>query len=161
MEEPLKVATFTVHATADQSARWKRAAEVEGYASVGGWASRALDAYLRQRLAAGAPVPLCWSRGRVRAMLQDGAMHDLKGWIAPPFGFYRGSAAGKISSGTKAFTLCYLPTGRRLGTFKYAAHAKALASDLARVWVRWDGAGAEPPSQDLAPIVARHRQEAK
>lgn len=40
----MKVASFTVHASADQSARWKRAAEAEGYASVGTWASRALDA---------------------------------------------------------------------------------------------------------------------
>ena len=157
----MKVASFTVHATAEQSARWKRAAEAEGFASVGMWASRALDAYLKQRLAAGAPVPLAWARGRVRAVLQDGSVYDLRGWLAPPFGFYRGNAAGRVPGGTKAFSLVYLPTGRLLGTFRYAAHCKALASDLARVWVRWDGAGAEPPSQDPAPIVARHLSEAK
>lgn len=157
----MKTATFTVHATADQSARWKRAAEAEGYASVGTWAARALDAYLKLRLAAGAPVPLAWARGRVRAVLLDGSTHGLKGWVAPPFGFFRGSAAGRVPSGTKSFTLCYLPTGRLLGTFRYAAHCKALASDLARVWVRWDGAGAEPPSQDPTPIVARHLRDAK
>lgn len=157
----MKVASFTVKATAGQSARWKQTAEAEGYASVGAWASRALDAYLKQRLAAGAPVPLSWSWGQVRAVLQDGTAHEVRGWIAPPFGFYRGSAAGKIPRGTKAFTLVYLPSGRLLGTFKYAAHCKALASDLARVWVRWDGTGAEPPSQDPGPIVAQHRNEAK
>lgn len=157
----MKVASFTVHATADQSARWKRAAEAEGYASVGSWASRALDAYLKSRLAAGAPVPLSWSWGRVRVTLQDGSMQEVRGWIAPPFGFFRGKATGKVPSGTKAFSLVYTPTGRLLGTFKFAAHCKSLASDLARVWVRWDGAGAEPPSQDPRPIVARHLSEAK
>ena len=155
----VKVASFTVHATADQSARWKRAADAEGYASVGAWASRALDNYLKQRLAAGAPVPLSWSWGTVRALLQDGAVHEFRGWIAPPFGFYRGKAAGKVPGGTKAFTLCYTPTGRLLGTFRYASHCKALASDLARLWVRYGGT--EPPSQDPAPIVARHLSEAK
>lgn len=157
----MKTATFTVHATADQSARWKRAAEAEGYASVGSWASRALDAYLKQRIAAGAPVPLSWSWGAVRAVLQDGTAREVRGWIAPPFGFYRGSGDGKIRRGTKVFTLVYTPTGRLLGTFRYASHCKALASDLARTWVRWDGAGAEPPSQDPRPIVARHLSEAK
>lgn len=158
----MKVASFTVHATAEQSARWKRGAEAEGFASVGRWASRALDAYLKQRLAAGAPVPLAWARGRVRAVLLDGNAYDLRGWIAPPFGFFHGTAAGPIGHGsTHLYTLAYLPTGRLLGTFRYAAHCKALASDLARVWVRWDGAGAEPPSQDPAPIVARHLSEAK
>ena len=155
----MKVASFTVHATADQSARWKRASTAEGYASVGGWASRALDSYLKQRLAAGAPVPLSWSWGQVRALLQDGTIHEFRGWIAPPFGFYRGMAAGKVPSGTKAFTLCYLPSGRTLGTFRYASHAKALACDLARLWVRYGGA--EPPSQDAAPIVERHLDQAK
>jgi len=157
----VKTATFTVHATTDQSARWKRAAEAEGYASVGTWASRALDSYLKQRLVAGAPVPLAWGRGRVRAVLQDGPC-DLRGLISPPFGIFHGSMAGPLRWGsTHAYSLVYLPSGRLLGTFRYAAHCKALASDLARVWVRWDGAGAEPPSQDSAPIVARHLSEAK
>lgn len=158
----MKVATFTLHATADQSARWKRAAEAEGYASVGTWASRALDAYLKLRLTAGAPVPLAWARGRVRAVLDDGQVHQLRGLISPPFGLFHGSAAGPLSWGsTHRYTLCYTPSGRLLATFRYAAHCKALASDLARVWVRWDGAGAEPPSQEPRPIVARHLTEAK
>ncbi len=158
----LKTASFTLHATTDQSARWKRAAEAEGYGSVGGWASRALDAYLKQRLAAGAPVPLAWCRGFVRAVLDDGNTYNLRGWIGRPFGYFHGSAAGPIPHGsTHLYTLAYTPTGRLIGTFRTAAHARALASDLARVWVRWDGAGAEPPSQDAAPIVARHLLEAK
>jgi hypothetical protein len=158
----VKVASFTVKATVDQSARWKRAAEAEGYASVGGWASRALDAYLKQRLAAGAPVPLAWYHGNVRAVLDDGKVYQIRGWIAPPFGLFHGSASGPIPHGsTQRYALVYTPAGRILGTFRTAAHCKALASDLARIWVRWDGTGAEPLSQDLAPIVARHLNEAK
>jgi hypothetical protein len=122
----VKVASFTVKATAAQSARWKQTAEAEGYASVGAWASRALDAYLKQRLAAGAPVPLSWSWGMVRAVVQDGTTREVRGWIAPPFGFYRGAADGVLKRGTKTFTLVYTPTGRLLGTFMYAAHCKAL-----------------------------------
>lgn len=156
----MKVAHFTVKATAGQSARWKRAAEAEGYASVGAWAAPALDAYLKQRLAAGAPVPLAWARGTVRAVLQDGNTHDLLGWIAPPFGFFPGRADSPRWR-CHLFTLVYTPTGRVLATFRTAAHCKALASDLARLWVRWDGTGAEPPSQDPGPTMAQYRSEAK
>ena len=158
----MKVASFTVRATMAQSVRWKRAAESEGYASVGSWAALALDAYLKQRLAAGAPVPLAWYHGTVRAVLDDGKVYQLRGWISPPFGLFHGSAAGPIPHGsTQRYALVYTPAGRILGTFRTAAHCKALASDLARVWVRWDGAGAEPPSQDPGAIVARHLREAK
>ncbi len=45
----MKVATFTVRATMQQSIRWKQAAEAEGCASVGSWAALALDAYLKAR----------------------------------------------------------------------------------------------------------------
>src|SRR5215208_7053331 len=59
----MRVASFTVHGTAEQSARWKRAAEAEGFASVGAWAAPALDAYLKARARAGRPLPLYWRRG--------------------------------------------------------------------------------------------------
>ena len=73
----LKVAAFTVHATALQSARWKQAAEAEGYASIGGWAAMALDAYLENRKQAGKPLPMFWSRGHFRVRLEDGGELDL------------------------------------------------------------------------------------
>jgi hypothetical protein len=156
----VKVATFTVHATAAQSARWKRAAESEGLASVGNWLARAADAHLELRARAGLPLPLAWAKGRFSALL-DGELREVRGWVAPPFGLFPGSAAGPKAVGTHLYTLCYTPTGRLLGTFRTAGHCKALASDLARVWVRWSGTGAEPPSQDPRPIVARHLSEAK
>lgn len=158
----MKVASFHVRATQAQSIRWKRAADAEGLASVGNWLARAADAHLELRARAGLPIPLAWCRGSVRAVLEDGNTYTLRGWIAPPFGLFRGSAAGPIPHGsTHLYTLAYTPTGRLLGTFRTAGHCKALASDLARVWVRWDGAGAEPPSQNPGGIVARYLSEAK
>jgi hypothetical protein len=153
----VKVASFHVRATMAQSERWKRAADSAGV-SVGVWIARAVDAHLELRARAGLPLPLAWAKGRFSALL-DGELRELRGWVAPPFGFFRGNAAGPKAVGAHLYTLCYTPTGRLLATFRYAAHAKALASDLARLWVRYGGA--EPPSQDPAPIVARHLEEAK
>lgn len=104
----------------------ERAAEAEGYASVGAWASRALDAYLKQRLAAGAPVPLARHHGTVRVLLEDGEVHQIREWIAPPFGLFHGSASGPIPHGsTQRYALVYTPTGRILGTFRTAAHLQS------------------------------------
>jgi hypothetical protein len=156
----VKVASFHVRATQAQSERWKRAADSAGV-GVGNWLAQAADAHLELRARAGLPLPLAWTRGRFSVLL-DGELREIRGWIAPPFAFFHGSAAGLIPHGsTHRYTLAYTPTGRLLATFRYAAHCKALASDLARVWVRWDGAGAEPPSRDPRPIVARHLSEAK
>jgi hypothetical protein len=156
----IKTASFHVRATEAQSVRWKRAADSEGLASVGNWLARAADAHLELRARAGLPLPLAWAKGRFPALL-DGELRELRGWVAPPFGFFRGNATGPKAVGAQLYTLAYTPTGRLLATFRYAAHCKALASDLARTWVRWDGARAEPPSRDSAPIVARHLSEAK
>ena len=51
----MKTASFTVHATAEQSIRWKRAADAEGHRSAGTWLAAATDAYLRVR-ASGNPA---------------------------------------------------------------------------------------------------------
>ncbi len=59
----MKVASFTGRATVQQSARWKQAAESEGFQSAGAWLAGAADAYLKIRAKAGLPVlPLvaCW-----------------------------------------------------------------------------------------------------
>lgn len=65
----LRIASITVHATAAQSARWKQAAEAEGFHSAGAWLACAADAYLKARARAGAPVPLAWRRGTFKATL--------------------------------------------------------------------------------------------
>jgi hypothetical protein len=154
----VKVASFHVRATQAQSIRWKRAAESEALASVGNWLARAADAHLELRARAGLPLPLAWAKGRFTALL-DGVPREVRGWVAPPFGLFRGNAAGPKAVGAHLYTLAYAPTGRLLATFRYASHCKSLAADLARTWVRHGGA--EPPSQDPRPIVARHLEEAK
>jgi hypothetical protein len=82
----LKVASFTLHGSMPQSIAWKRAAEGEGFRSVGAWAAQALDAYLAHRARAGHPVPLAWSYGRFIVELLDGRFIEVSGMVSPPFG---------------------------------------------------------------------------
>jgi hypothetical protein len=53
----VKTAAFTVHATEQQSARWKMAAAAGDYSSVGSWLAQAADTYLRQLAKSGLPRP--------------------------------------------------------------------------------------------------------
>lgn len=152
----LKVASFHIRGTMAQSARWKQASEAEGYASIGAWAADALDAYLEARKQAGKPLPLFWSKGRFRVRLEDGSEPELYGWIARPFGIYRGSSSGPLYMGCHTYTLAYLPDQRIVATFRYARHCKALASELARLWVRWGGS---EPAEDPGALIERHRRE--
>jgi hypothetical protein len=147
----VKVATFTVHATAQQSARWKQAAEGEGFPSVGAWLAGAADAYLKVRARAGIPVPLAWRKGLFRIRLEDGELVLVKGHVSPPFGVFAGTPAELARyPGRKRFTLVYTPSVRVLGTLASFAHCKALASELARLWYRGDGA---EPSGNPAPVL--------
>lgn len=152
----LKVASFTVRATMAQSVRWKQAAEAEGHASVGTWLAEAVDAHLEARTRAGKPLPLFWSHGRFRVRLEDGTEPEMRGWIARPFGIFRGTDAGPRGRGSHAFALVYLPFGRIVASFRYARHCKSLASELARLWVRWGG---KEPTEDPAPLLQRFQRE--
>jgi hypothetical protein len=156
LDSGLKVAQFTVQATVGQSARWKMAAESAGHRSVGTWIAVAIEAYLKARATAGAPIPLSWHRGHFKALLLDGSTPTLRGAISPPFGIYRGTAAGPRQG---PFVLVYVPTARILATLHYAGQCKALAAELARVWVRWDGSGGTEPRQDPEPVLDRFRRE--
>jgi hypothetical protein len=143
----LKTASFTVRATERQSIRWKRAAEGAGHASVGTWLAEAVDAHLYAMQRAGKPVPLYRERGsRFRVMFQGGEI-EVKGWTALPFGIFRGSAAGLAPRSWRSYSLVYVPAGRVLATLRAAKQCRALASDLARLWVRWGG---NEPSEDPA-----------
>jgi hypothetical protein len=93
----VKVATFTLRASVHRSARWKQASEREGFASVGSWAARALDAYLQARARAGRPIPLSWHKGAFRVVL-DGTEATLQGMVSPPFAYYRGSSHGRTGT---------------------------------------------------------------
>jgi hypothetical protein len=150
MRSDLKVANFTVGATQEQSIRWKRAAEAESFRSVGAWASRALDAYLRVRAKAGLPTPLSWHLGTFLVVLMDGQEVRVRGTVSPPFATYRGTDQGP--DGNNRYTLTHLPSKRVIATLKTARQARALASELAPLYVR-DEAGA-------SAIVERHRREA-
>ena len=157
MPSSLKTASYTVRATERQAARWRRAADGAGHASVGTWLAEAADAHLYALQRAGNPVPLSWARGSFRAPFLGGVEVEVKGWLAPPFGIFRGSAAGVTPRGYRAYSLVYVPAGRLLATLRSAKQCRHLASDLARLWVRWGGS---EPSEDPAPVLDRHTREA-
>lgn len=137
----MKTASFTVHATAQQSARWKQAAEGEGFPSVGAWLAGAADAYLKVRARAGLPIPLAWRKGVFRVELDGGEVVTVRGHLSPPFGSFEGTPEGPARyRGRKRHTLVYVPSKRVLATLRSFANCKALASELARLWYRGDGA---------------------
>jgi hypothetical protein len=151
----LKVASFTVHATAEQSIRWKRAAEAEGHRSAGTWLAAAADAYLKVRAKAGLPLPLAWRRhGRFTVRLESGEEVTIRGQVSPPFAAYQGNAGGQSRS-CHFYTLVYTPDGRIIATLRTFRQAKALAAELAAVLLRGD----PPPPAER--IVERHEREAK
>ncbi|HZF10803.1 MAG TPA: hypothetical protein VFE33_18600 [Thermoanaerobaculia bacterium] len=151
----LKMAHFTVAANAEQSARWKMAAESAGHRAVGTWLAEAADLYMRVRARAGLPIALSWRRGgRFRVVLMDGQEVELRGTVSPPFGIFLGDSAGPSYEGCKAYSLVYLPERRILATFRYASKARSLASEIAPALLR----GLSPP--DPEGIVERYRREA-
>lgn len=152
----MKVATFTVRATAGQSARWKQAAEAYGHASVGTWLAEAADAHLDGLRRAGKPLPLAWRHGRFSVHLEGGETVALPGFVSPPFGAFRGTAEGPGFRACGRYTLVYMPQNRILATFRTYGHCKALASSLSRLWVRWGG---REPAEDPAPLVQRFCRE--
>jgi hypothetical protein len=153
----VKVATFSVRATMAQSVAWKHAADAEGFPSCGAWLSRAADAYLRLRAKAGLPLPLAWRHGRLRVTLEDGSEPEVKGWVAPPFGYFHGTPDGPISWGrTKFYSLVYLPRRRLVATFRYAKECRMLGAELASVYARSDGEG----DIRAGPLIERHEREA-
>lgn len=143
----MKTAAFTLRATERQSLAWKRAADAEGFPSVGAWAALALDAYLKVRAKAGLPIPLAWRLGFFRARLVDGRDAELRGKVSPPFGIFQGSGHGPDRNALR--TLVYLPTGAIIATLRTSRQCRTLASELAPVLLR----GELPAPR---PIVERH-----
>jgi hypothetical protein len=148
----LKVASFTVKATAAQSARWKQAAEAEGYASAGAWLADAADAYLKARARAGRPIPLAWRKGPVPVILDGEREVILRGYLSPPFGTFRGDAKGP-KPGHHFHSLVLLADRRIVATLRTYAQVRALAAELAPVLLR-----GELP--DPRPLIERHVNEA-
>jgi hypothetical protein len=152
----LKVATFTVRADVRQSARWKQSAEAEGFQNVGAWLARAADAYMKARAAASLPISLSWRAGVFSMLLAHGETVRVQGKMAPPFAYYEGTEAEVYEGrGRRRYTLLFIPSGRPLATLLHARDCKALAAELARSWVRWDGQSREPPGEDQGQVLSR------
>ena len=134
----MKVATYTVHADAQQSVRWNVAAQGENFKSTGAWLARAADAYLRVRAKAGQPVPLAWSKGTFSVQLMDGRTIQVSGMVSPPFAYFRGTSHG--TERNKGRSLVHLASGRIIATLRRSAQARALAADL----------GPRPPARRAA-----------
>lgn len=152
----LKTASFHVRATEKQSIRWKRAADAEGYASVGSWLADAADRHLEAVARAGKPLPLAWRKGKFPVHLEGGETVTLRGFVSPPFGAFRGTAAGPGVQACHRYTLVYVPQGRILATFRTFGQCRGLASELARLWVRWGGS---EPAEDPALLLQRFQRE--
>ncbi|HXU29332.1 MAG TPA: hypothetical protein VN851_02040, partial [Thermoanaerobaculia bacterium] len=141
--------SFTVRATMAQSIAWKRAAEAEGFRSVGAWIAGAVDAYLRARARAGRPLPLAWRYGRFLVALESGEAAVVSGMASPPFGYFEGSAQGADRNHRR--TLVHMPSGKIIATLRTAGQCRTLAAELAPAYAR-DEATA-------AGIVHRHQLE--
>ncbi len=153
----MKTAAFTVRATEKQSLRWKRAASAEGHAAVGTWAAEALDKHLDAVARAGRPIPLAWTRfGLFTVRLMDGREIQVTGRTSPPFGILRGTPKGPGAKGCQRHSLVFIPAARILATMRTEAQCKALASELARLWVRWGGS---EPIEDPRPAIDRAQRE--
>ncbi len=146
----MKVASFTVGATLDQSARWKMAAEADGHRSVGTWLAMAADLYLKVRARAGRPIPLAWHRGHFRVLLADGSEIAVRGMSSPPFGYFEGTQESPDLDHWHR-SLVHVPSRRIIATVRTARQAKALASELAPVWLR--------DRELTAGVVERHERE--
>jgi len=147
----MKTATFTVHATVEQSARWKMAAETEGHRSAGTWLAAAADAYLKVRAKAGLPLPLAWRIGmRFMVRLMDGREVEVRGVVSPPFAIYQGTSYGP--DGNHLRTLVHLPTRKVIATLRNSRQCRTLAAELAPLLLR-----GELP--DPGSVVERHVRE--
>ena len=147
----MKNVTLTVRATLEQSARWKRAADAEGFPSAGAWLAAAADAYLEQQARAGRPLPLSWRKGTYPVRFESGEVRTVRGHLSPPFFAYRGGA-DRPDIYSRHFSLIFLPDGRLVASLRSYRQIRALAAELAAGLLR--GNLPEP-----AAVVERHQRE--
>ena len=145
----MKTVAFTVRGTLAQGIRWKQAADADGHLAVGNWLAEAADAYLKARARAGRPLPLAWRQGRFRVLLANGGEVEVRGMLSPPFATFRGTADGPDRS--KVRTLVHVPSRQVIATLRSARQCKALASEIAPLWLR--------DRELAAEIAGRHLRE--
>jgi len=163
-----KLATFTVAASVEQGAAWKRAAELAGHLSISAWIAEAADVHARPRPRAApavppslvapspSPISLSWRRsGRFPVVLENGEEVEREGLVSPPFGIFRGHPVGREYKGIRSYTLVYLPERRILGSFRFSGKARRLAAELAPTLLH----GLPPP--DPGGIVEQCRPAAQ
>jgi hypothetical protein len=137
-------ASFTVHASEHQSARWKQAADSEGFATVGGWLAETADTYLRELVRAGRAAPLSWYQGSFRVLITDTTARpevahetEVRGPVGHYFGIFRGNGRGVGEPGCFCFSLVHRPTRRIIATLPLRKSCKALAAELAALRIDW------------------------
>jgi hypothetical protein len=133
----VKTASFTVHADVRQSARWKQAAEGEGFPSVGGWLAVAADRHLQAVARAGRPIPLAWRLGSFTVRLDGGELARVRGHVSPPFGSFAGTEEGPARyPGRGRHPLVFLPDCRIIATLRSYRECKTLAAEIAPALIR-------------------------
>ena len=143
--------TFTVRASADQSARWTAAAEYEGASSVVAWLAHLASVRLRELGTCVPRMPLHWRRGafRVRERSEgEDVLREVEGIVAGPFGIHK-DAYG-------AFQLVHAPTGCPLIALPQQGRCKTLARELATFHINWsatDPADVKGPGTDKMAIA--------
>ena len=153
-----KLAHFTIAASVEQGAVWKRAAELAGHLSIGTWLAEAADVHARPPRAlpmvppslvapSPSPISLSWRRsGRFPVVLENGEEVEREGLVSPPFGIFRGHPVGREYKGIRSYTLVYLPERRILGSFRFSGKARGLAAELAPTLLR--GGPAPGPAEE-------------
>jgi hypothetical protein len=157
-------ASFTVRASEHQSARWKQAADSEGFATVGGWLAETADTYLRELVRAGRAAPLTWFRDRFPVRITDTTVRPevtrevkVDGMVSGPFGIFRGNGRGIGEPGCSCFSLVHCPTRRVIDSLPLKKSCMALAAELAALRVDW---GETDPEKLLGAAPDRGKAQA-
>jgi hypothetical protein len=138
-----KSESFAVPADREQAERWRAAAHLQALGSVSEWLAQTADFYLSEISKTGKALPLGWSGGWFRVLIQpDGRVEavgiEVKGRTYPPFGIFRGSYRGSKAAGSDAsFSLVHLPTCRILCTLPRQKDCAMLAAELMPLQINW------------------------
>jgi hypothetical protein len=163
----LKALSYTVQASQEQADRWEAAAAVQNRGAVGDWLAETADAYLRELVNAGRPLPLAWYPGRFRVVFVDSDERppalrgeEVAGMVSEHFAIFRGDSRGPGPAGCGRYSLVHRPTGRIIKTLSQRQGCKALAAELATLRIDWTETDPEKvvegaPDQEKAQALLR------